>query len=109
MRLILPLLALVLTGCATSMADIREKPVVETVVSSKSAEEIERCIVLSQPGTRTPYAATVDGVREVTINQEGAGAVMIFQIRPVAGGSEVTFRRKGALVNFDDDARRCYT
>lgn len=107
-RTVAALLLLALTGCTTSIAGIREKPAVETVVSPKSIDEIERCIVLSQPGGRTPYAVTTDGVRELTINQESAGAVMLFQMRPVGGGTEVTFRRKGGMVNFDDNARRCY-
>lgn len=108
LRLLAAAAGLLLAGCVTSLADIRQKQAQETVVSSKPVEEIERCIVLSQPGGRTPYAATVDGVRELTISQEGAGAVMLFQMRPVTGGTEVTFRRKGALVNYDDAARRCY-
>ena len=108
MRNTLIILALACSGCMTSMAGIRGKAVQETVVSTKSIEQIERCIVLSQPGERTPYAVTVDGVRELTINQESAGAVMLFQMRAVAEGTEVTFRRKGALVSHDDKARACY-
>lgn len=100
--------ALALTGCMTSISGIREKSAQETVVSSRSVDEIERCIILSQPGGRTPYAVTVDGVRELTISQQDAGAVMLFQMKAVDGGTEVTFRRKGSLVNYDDAARACY-
>ena len=108
LRLAAPVFALACSGCMTTMAGIREKAVQEVAVSPKSIDIIERCIVLSQPGGRTPYAVTVDGVRELTINQESAGAVMLFQMRTVAAGTEVTFRRKGALVSHDDKARACY-
>ena len=109
MRRFAILLLVGLGGCATSMSAIRDKPVQEVVVSPRSIEEIERCIVLSQPGLRTPFATTVNGVRELTINQQDAGAVMLFTMRPVSNGTEVTFRRKGPLVNYDDKARACYT
>lgn len=104
-----PLLAsLALCGCMTSIHGIRTKAVQEVVISTRSIDQIERCIILSQPGGRSPYAMTIDGVRELTISQESAGAVMLFQMRPVPQGTEVTFRRKGALVNYDDQARACY-
>jgi hypothetical protein len=108
MRILTMLMSLPLAGCATTMAGIREKPVQDVRLSPKPVDEIERCVVLSQPGDRSPYAVTVGGVRELTISQEGAGAVMLFQMRPTANGTEVTFRRKGALVNYDDEARACY-
>lgn len=108
MRIIIIAAALVLSGCATSLSGIRNKAVQEVVTSPRSIEDIERCIVLSQPGGRTPYAVTVAGVRELTINQEAAGAVMLFQMRQVPEGTEVTFRRKGVFVSNDDAAKRCY-
>lgn len=108
MRAAIFLAAALLSGCATSMAGIRNKAVLEVVISPKSIDEIERCIVLSQPGGRTPYAVTVDGVRELTISQEAAGAVMLFQMRSTQGNTEVTLRRKGALVTHIDEAQRCY-
>jgi hypothetical protein len=108
MRIAALVLILALGGCATSMAAIQDKPAQEVRVSPRSIDEIERCIILSQPGLRTPYAQTVNGVREITISQQDAGAVMFFAMRAVPGGTEVTFRRKGALVNYDDKARACY-
>jgi len=109
MRWLAPFGLLALCGCATSMSAIQTKPIQETVVSPRSIADIEHCIIASQPGGRTPFAQTVDGVRELTINQDAAGAVMFFAMRPVASGTEVTFRRKGALVNYDDQARACYS
>lgn len=96
------------SGCMTSISGIRAKAIQETVLTKSSIDEIERCIILSQPGGRTPYAVTVDGIRELTIVQQDAGAVMLFQMRPINGQTEVVFRRKGALVNYDDAARACY-
>lgn len=78
------------------------------MVSTKSIAEIERCLVLSQPGVRAPYASDVGGGRDIVFSQEAAGAVMLFELRPVSAGTQVTFRRKSALVNFDDGARACY-
>lgn len=102
------LLAPALASCMTSLSDIREKPAIETVRTTRAPSAVEECIILSQPGGRSPVVREVNGARELTITQESAGAVMHFTIRPVDGGSEVTFRRKGVLVNYDDDARRCY-
>lgn len=108
MRNLIVVVALPLAACATSMASLSTREAQEVVVSPKSVAEIERCLVLSQPGVRTPYAADVDGGRDVTFMQEGAGAVMLFELRPLTTGTQVTFRRKSSFVNFDDDARACY-
>lgn len=97
-----------LSSCATSLATIRDKPAVEAVTSTRTVQQIEECIRLSQPGERRVDAIDMSGAREVTIWQAEAGMVMHFRLVPTTAGTEVTFRRKGGLVNYDDQARACY-
>lgn len=108
MRILSLVFVALLSGCATSLATIRDKSAVEVVTSPRSVQQIEECIRLSQPGERRVDAIDMAGAREVTIWQAEAGMVMHFRLVPTTAGTEVTFRRKGGLVNYDDQARACY-
>lgn len=95
-------------GCTTSLSAIRTKPAADSFQSSKSISAIVACVRASQPGDRSVQSFEEAGATEVVIIQESAGAVMHLRLTAITSGTDVVFRKKGSLVNYDDQVRACY-
>ena len=98
-----------LTACMTSMTDLRTREVQDDVVTARTLEAVQQCLLteLASMG-RQPFVNEVNGSTEVAFSTTDAGVIFHYTLTDAANGTRVQARRKNTIANGFDDARECY-
>lgn len=110
MRLFVVGAALVLSGCVTTLSDIRGREVQDDIVTARDIPTVRDCL-LQTFGTvgRTPLAVGDSQRSEVTFSVGPAGVVFHYTLTAVEGGTRVEARRKNNIADGFNQGRACYT
>jgi uncharacterized protein YceK len=99
--LVAVVVALLSSGCASSLSEIRASETSHTLASNKAPQEIAKCIELKMRA-KLPFTAFVVVLEEhtdntycVVITAPGYVYVVDIIVKPTDGGSVVEFRKQG--------------
>lgn len=108
MKRFLPLAALALSGCITTLDSMTAKPPQDDLVTARSLREVRDCIVTKLGVMRTPLETGTDQRKELAFSTAEAGVIFHYVLTPEGTGTRVVARRKNAIADGWDAARRCY-
>jgi hypothetical protein len=109
MRLTLPLLALVLTGCVRTMQDASAFPVTDDMVSTKAVRDIRDCLVPIVSGSQaSPIETGTDEQKTLAFTSGTAGVFLSYSLAATTQGTRVIARRRGVAGDNFEKARACY-
>src|SRR5690606_3391097 len=98
--------AVLVSGCVTSLNDIRNREVQDDLVTAKSIPEIHDCLLATLGILRTPVTLGDDKRSEVMFSMPAAGVVFHYTLTAVENGTRVQARRKNNIADGFDNARK---
>jgi hypothetical protein len=84
---VLTLLTIVVTGCSTTIKELREHPVRMTYVSERSAPALEQCLA-----GNLSWIASPSVVRGETSSEVALGNALLVTLSPMLEGTQVQVR-----------------
>lgn len=109
MRSAILLGAALVSGCVTTLDDIRDREVQDDIVAVKPLPEVRDCLLATLGAVgRTPLVLGDEGKAEVMFSVGPAGVVFHYTLTAVNEGTHVEARRKNNIADGFNSGRACY-
>lgn len=108
MRRLIPIAALALAGCVTTLSDIREREVQDDIVTARELAEVRDCLLQTVSYGRTPIVTGNADRTEIVIQTGAAGAIFHYVLTATDTGTRVEARRKNNIADGFNAGRTCY-
>lgn len=102
-------IGLTLTGCVTTLDNIRDREVQDDIVTSRPLPQVRDCLLAKLGAVgRTPMTLGDERQAEVMFSVGPAGVVFHYTLTAVANGTRVEARRKNNIADGFKSGQLCY-
>jgi hypothetical protein len=108
MRYLILIVAFALSGCVTTLSDIREREVQDDVVTARALPEVRDCLLQTVSYGRTPIVTGNGDRTEIVFQTGAAGAIFHYVLTATDSGTRVEARRKNNIADGFNAGRACY-
>ena len=98
-----------LSGCVTSLNDIKGREVQDDIVTKQALPAVRDCLLATLGTTgRTPLATGNDQQANVMFSTGETGVIFHYTLTAADGGTRVEARRKNNIADGFNSGRACY-